>query len=126
MQNCLGITLASYQGNLNLTTDTKCHLSHRQFESVGLCLHQLFSSYSLSFLLYNKTKFCFISVRWPCHGSGGLSSASRRRAPGLIPGLSMWNLWWKKLHRDRIYSRVLRFPHVSIIPSMLHSYYLHT
>ena len=31
----------------------------------------------------------------------------------------MWDLWWTKWHRDRFFSRLYRFPSVSIITPML-------
>jgi len=33
-----------------------------------------------------------------CHGSGGYSPASHRGCPGLVPGQTMWDLWWTGWH----------------------------
>jgi hypothetical protein len=40
--------------------------------------------------------------------------------PGSIPGQSMWDLWWRKWHWDRVFPRVLRFFPVNLIPPVLH------
>jgi hypothetical protein len=47
---------------------------------------------------------------WLCHGSCGQSPACHRGGPSLIPGHSMWDLWWRKWHWDRFFPECFGFP----------------
>jgi len=55
----------------------------------------------------------------PCHGSGSYSPVRHHRGPGLIPGLSVWDLWLTKWHCVQVLLRVLHTSPVVIIPLML-------
>ena len=47
---------------------------------------------------------------WPYHGSGNEQPASHREDSGSIPSQSMWYLWWKKCHTDRLLFGYFGFP----------------
>ena len=66
--------------------------------------------------------FVHLWSRWIsfCNGAGGYSPISHRGQAVLIPGQSMWDLWWIKQHWNRVFSENSRFPSVRIIPPMFH------
>jgi hypothetical protein len=39
-----------------------------------------------------------------------LAAGLSLRGPGSRPGQSMWDLWWKKWHWDRLFSEFFGFP----------------
>jgi hypothetical protein len=51
----------------------------------------------------------FRIVRQPCHTSGCLSPATHRGGWVSIPDQSLSDLWWRKYHRDRIFSEYFGF-----------------
>jgi hypothetical protein len=54
-----------------------------------------------------------------CHGSGNYSPVRHRRCPGLIAGLSLWDLWLTKWHWGQVLLGVLQTSLVIIIALML-------
>jgi hypothetical protein len=50
--------------------------------------------------IFNTTEVQ-LSFEKMCHGLGGYSSVSHREESGLIPGHSLWDLWWTKWHWNR-------------------------
>jgi hypothetical protein len=42
--------------------------------------------------------------------SAGLATATHRKGLSLIPGQSMWDLWWEKWNWDRFFSEHIWFP----------------
>jgi hypothetical protein len=64
-------------------------------------------------------EFVFYNSNWPGHSTGSQSLASHHRGLGLLPGQSMWDLWWTKWHWDKFFSKPLfplsiSFQHCSI------------
>jgi len=57
----------------------------------------------------------------PCRGRGTYLPVCHCGDRHLIPGQSMWDLWWTKWHWGRFLARVLRFSPVSTVPPVLHT-----
>jgi hypothetical protein len=54
--------------------------------------------------------------------TGVLLPVSRRRSLGSVSDQSIWDLWWKKWRRERLFLRMSRFSTVSIIKPSLRTY----
>ena len=76
---------------------TDCHLATDLSDEITLC-----SLWGTKWIFIYKAD-SFHSSIWQHHCTGSQFLQSHCTGPGLIPGQSMWELWWTKWHRERFF-----------------------
>ena len=74
--------------------------------------HCRFAHTGQTYAVLDQTRACTMSVYLPACYRGG---------PGLILGQPIYDFWWKKGLRDRVFFPVLCFSTVSVMSPALHS-----